>query len=263
MTTPVYAQEEQPGDVCIPSQAGWFKRSEMSPSSDGGNLMFCDGTNWMGIMRFTSGGNLGIWNPSPTAELDISGKGAMNSLSLKGVAGLSAPSTDFGASGLWSTGTGDSIYYNSGSPKVGIGITTPNVALDVSGDIEYTGVITDVSDRRSKTEITPLPIGQLKKITELQGVSFKMKNRLEAKSEFGLIAQDVQAIYPNLVYSDMNEMLSLNYVGLIAPIIEAIKEQEKIINGHNNMVKSLQTKIDIQNNEISELRERIEFLESN
>lgn len=37
--------------------------------------------------------------------------------------------------------------------NVGTGTTSPNVKLDVIGDIEYTGTITDVSDSRLKENI--------------------------------------------------------------------------------------------------------------
>ncbi len=38
-------------------------------------------------------------------------------------------------------------------------MTNPGVALDVNGDIEYTGTITDVSDRRLKENVQPIASG--------------------------------------------------------------------------------------------------------
>jgi hypothetical protein len=46
------------------------------------------------------------------------------------------------------------------------------------------------------------------------------------RTEFGLIAQDVQEIFPELVQESSGGTLSLNYTGLIAPMIEATKEQQ-------------------------------------
>lgn len=108
--------------------------------------------------------------------------------------------------------------------KFGIGDTTPDVALDVVGDIDYTGILTDVSDRRMKTDITALPGGQLEKLMALQGVSFKMKDDPEARTELGLIAQDVEAVYPALVKESGSGIKSLNYMGLIGPMIEGMRE---------------------------------------
>ncbi|MBX2834970.1 MAG: hypothetical protein KTR28_08380, partial [Micavibrio sp.] len=40
---------------------------------------------------------------------------------------------------IWSTGTGDDIYYNTGTPQVGIGTATPDDTLDVVGTAQITG----------------------------------------------------------------------------------------------------------------------------
>jgi hypothetical protein len=101
----------------------------------------------------------------------------------------------------------------------------PSVALDVTGDIEYSGTIADVSDIRLKNNVAPLQ-GSLAKVTGLEGISFRMKDDPQGRTEFGFSAQDVRKIYPELVLTADDEMgtMSVNYVGLIAPMVEAIKE---------------------------------------
>lgn len=103
------------------------------------------------------------------------------------------------------------------------------VSLDINGSIEYVGTITDISDRRLKSDISALPHGQLDKILKLKPVSFKMKERPQSTKENGFIAQDVQNIFPSLVLENPQGMLSMNYIGLIAPMVEAIKEQNTLI----------------------------------
>lgn len=49
------------------------------------------------------------------------------------------------------------------------------------------------------------------------------------KIHFGLIAQDIQKIYPNLVTEDEKGYLSLNYVELIPIMINAIQKQNEKI----------------------------------
>lgn len=44
------------------------------------------------------------------------------------------------------------------------------------------------------------------------------------RSHIGFLAQDVQKIYPELVYKDKNGILSLDYIGLIPVMVESIKE---------------------------------------
>ena len=112
------------------------------------------------------------------------------------------------------------------SGNLGIGTSTPTAKLHVDGDIHYTGAVADVSDRRLKDHITPLA-DQLVKITALQPVSFVMKG--DSTTELGLIAQDVEPLFPELVKTNPDGMKTLNYVGLIAPMIGALQEQQEQI----------------------------------
>lgn len=103
------------------------------------------------------------------------------------------------------------------------------LALDIAGSVEYSGTIRDISDRRMKTDIQHLPNGQLDKILMLQGVSFKMKDDPAGPEESGFIAQDVRPVFPSLIHENPEGMLSMNYMGLFAPMVEAIKEQNALI----------------------------------
>ncbi len=111
---------------------------------------------------------------------------------------------------------------------LGINNTAPNVELDVTGDIEYTGTITDVSDARLKDNIEPLTKygSLLDRIDQIETVSFVMKGDEDKRKEFGVIAQQLETVFPELVHTAEDEMgtKSVNYVGLIAPMIEATKE---------------------------------------
>jgi hypothetical protein len=50
------------------------------------------------------------------------------------------------------------------------------------------------------------------------------KSQVFQKKHFGLIAQDLQKIYPDLVYQNDSGYLSVNYIGLIPILIQSIKE---------------------------------------
>lgn len=131
--------------------------------------------------------------------------------------------------------------------NVGIGDSNPSVALSVVGDINYTGVITDISDRRLKENITPLT-NSLEGVLALQGYSFTMKGDATGAIEYGLIAQEVQAVFPHLVVTKPDGTMALNYMGLFGPLVEAVKEQQK--------------EIEAQQNELGDLRARLEALEA-
>lgn len=94
--------------------------------------------------------------------------------------------------------------------------------LHVSGSIDYTGTLTDVSDLRLKTDIRPLG-SALPKIGALQPVTFRMKDN-PAQQEYGLLAQQVEEIYPALVETRTDDTKGVNYVGLIAPLIVAVQQ---------------------------------------
>jgi prepilin-type N-terminal cleavage/methylation domain-containing protein len=92
----------------------------------------------------------------------------------------------------------------------------------------FTGVLTASSffyssDRRLKKDIKPLPHNMLERLLALQPVSFRWKSNNE--KEIGLIAQDVQHQFPDLVETSKdNGYLSIQMGNLVSPIIEALRE---------------------------------------
>ena len=113
-----------------------------------------------------------------------------------------------------------------------------NADLIWNGDIEYSGTITDTSDRRLKENIYVLT-GSLEKVLNLEGVSFNWKNK-KNKGEgthYGFIAQEVEKVMPNIVSTtripqsddDSTPMLGVSYIEVIPHLIEAIKDQQKQI----------------------------------
>ena len=96
--------------------------------------------------------------------------------------------------------------------------------LDITGNIVASGTITSSSDRNLKKKINPLK-GALQKLMKITGVNYEWKDGREAGNQVGVIAQDVQAVYPELVSSN-EDGLTVNYGGLVAPLIEATREQQ-------------------------------------
>lgn len=101
--------------------------------------------------------------------------------------------------------------------------------ISVGGNISATGTITATSDRRLKKNISPLK-NSLEKVSKLNGVSFNYKKDADhIPKELGLIAQDVEYVFPEAVKKDERGLRSVNYMGLIAPILEAIKELNSVV----------------------------------
>ena len=120
----------------------------------------------------------------------------------------------------------DEIMRISNAGFVGINNPAPDVELDVTGDIEYSGTITDVSDRRLKTDIHELSnADMIDRLSKIKTYEFKMKDDTRGRVEFGVMAQELEFLFPELVHTAKDDMAtkSVNYMGLIAPMIEVSK----------------------------------------
>ncbi len=91
-------------------------------------------------------------------------------------------------------------------------------------DLYATNITYNTSDRRLKKDIHPLE-GSLDKVLQLDPVSFTYRN--SGQKSMGVIAQDLQKIYPELIGTDSKNHLAVNYIGLIAPLIESVQELKK------------------------------------
>jgi len=101
------------------------------------------------------------------------------------------------------------------------------------------GALTQNSDVRLKKEIHPL-MNSLQKITQLSGYHYYWKNiSVSQDLQIGVLAQEVQKIFPELVKEDNEGMLSVNYSGLIPVLIESIKEQQQQIDELKKLVLEL------------------------
>lgn len=103
----------------------------------------------------------------------------------------------------------------------------------------YWSNIVNISDMRFKENIAPIE-SPLARIRQINGIRYTLKEELfsnlpdEKKAEytnpdFGFIAQDIKGIFPELIVEDDSGYLSVKYVRMIPVLVEAIKEQQKII----------------------------------
>ena len=100
--------------------------------------------------------------------------------------------------------------------KVGILTKTPQYTLDVVGQIRAVSVVT-LSDARLKTNITLID-SPLAKLSGIYGYHYTLN--IDGSQQYGLIAQQVEKEFASAVVTDQNGMKSVDYQGLIAPMIE-------------------------------------------
>ena len=128
--------------------------------------------------------------------------------------------------------TSSTTYYKSGAEhhfRNASNVT--RFSLDASGNGIFEGNVTaygSASDEKLKENIEVIP-NALEKVKELKGVNFNYKK--DGKRSTGLIAQDLQKVLPEAVYTTNDietkeEQLAINYGLVIGLLVEAIKELE-------------------------------------
>jgi len=191
--------------------------------------------NWRFVIDNT--GNVGIGTTNPSVKLHI--QDGNTGFLFKDSGSTSGYTTTFSEDN-----TGLKIGHNSGSRdiqfqtnsntkmtihadgNVGIGTTNPGERLEVNGNVKASAFLYS-SDINLKQNIQNIP-NALQKIQQLNGVYFQWKE--SSKDGVGVIAQDIEKVFPELVATDPNTGLkSVSYGNLVAPLIEAIKEQQKQI----------------------------------
>ncbi|WP_339815464.1 tail fiber domain-containing protein, partial [uncultured Imperialibacter sp.] len=105
--------------------------------------------------------------------------------------------------------------------------TYDETAAGTSLTISSTGVFGN-SDIRLKENIKPLD-SPLDKILASEGLSYNYKADADTEIHFGVIAQEIEKLFPHMVKEDSRGYKSVNYTELIPVLIEAIKEQQKLI----------------------------------
>lgn len=120
--------------------------------------------------------------------------------------------------------------------------------------------IWSASDERFKKDIKPIENAS-SQLMKLQGVTYNWKEKEFPEREFpsdkqiGLIAQEVEKVFPELVKTNTDGYKAIAYQNLVPVLVEAFKEQQ-------TSVKNLQENNDKLANELSEVRAENEQLQS-
>jgi hypothetical protein len=171
------------------------------------------------------------------------------------------------------------LYVQRGGVSIGAEIHADKALVafgdvEVSGNISYTGNLTQTSDINLKENIKPITSG-LDVILELEPLSYNykwsnngMNMRLSKNLHYGLVAQDVESILPALVQNNIHryqvqennpdsmtpdgtenlvtkefEYKSLNYTELIPFLIKAVQEQQEMINAQQKELEELKKRL--------------------
>jgi hypothetical protein len=186
--------------------------------------------------------------------------------------------------GLTHDGNHGRIYTDAGylilepaEQRVGLGTDDPTQSLDVNGNARfriiasdaYYGVLnrksdgtltTATSDERLKENINSLQ-NSLDKIMQLRGVSFTWKSNPEYGTRIGFIAQEFEKVIPELVYTnEVDGYKGINYAEATAVIVEAVKEQQKLIEDLKAENEKLKAENESTSKNLKKIREEADKL---
>ena len=273
-TSPTAPLHVSSGGRYVTASPNAFGRSVIGMTSPGVIEINGDGTRSMYLTQASDTAfAVGLGDDTPDARFEIFGGGGV-------FPKLMISST--------ADSNGDLMIVTSAG-NVGIGLTAPAYALDVSGDVNIAAAnvlrfggtqvcasagCTAVSDRRLKEDVQSLE-NSLDNILKLQGVSYDWidKEKYGQSQQIGLIAQDLEKVYPQAVVTDAKSGLkSVAYDHLVAPLIEAFKELNQRVNElfnaserHSREMASVKAQAKAEkaakDQEIAELKARLEKIE--
>jgi hypothetical protein len=213
------------GNVGGGSANSWFS---LDPIFEVGNST--DTTNRSNAFTVLKNGRVAINHHNPQAMLDIEqpnpGPGNGVFLNLAGI-------------GHWETMVDNSADYN---------FYFNNVLKGYIRDTD--GVYMTNSDQRLKTNIEPIT-GVLSNVRQLQAQRYHFRdNAPGAEFSIGFLAQDVEPLFPDLV-SEKEGIMGLNYDGFSVIAIQAIREQQELIDNQAEMIESLQKEMEALKRRVS------------
>jgi hypothetical protein len=215
----------------------------------GGNGYFGGNVNVMGYGNFGGNGYFG-------GNCYFSGFGNYNSyinLNLTSTGRAIYVNND---EALWYNGTcfswGYGGIYNFIAKKVAIGadVNSPTYMLYVTGSTYSSNGYASGSDLRWKKNLQPLE-NKINGLMQLNGYKFNWRKdefpemNFDSETQIGLIAQDVEKVFPELVRTDNNGFKAVSYEKLSVILLEGMKEQQKQIESLNEKISRLEKSVEL------------------
>ena len=127
-----------------------------------------------------------------------------------------------------SDGIAFAVYYND----------TRNIMLFGDGELRCVDLY-ETSDISLKENIKTLT-SALGKVKQLRGVTYQLKRDEDHQDKIGLIAQEVEPILPEIIQTSPEGEKAISYTKVVAVLIEAIKEQQLVIEDLNARIVTIE-----------------------
>ena len=221
--------------LCYATDTIWKKIVDSSGGTIDGNFTLSGSTP---VLNFTGsvGSTISMYLSSPsTKDFEISASVNDSNILHKNTLKFRSSSLNVVGS-ISNTGV---LNFSSGSFTLGLNSSSDNIvngnlrvtntlsasAISCSGDI----IAFSTSDERLKTNISPLTYN-LNKLDLINAYSFKWSDESgKSGNDIGVIAQEIEKIFPDLVVTRENGFKAVDYVRLIPFLIGCIKELKQKI----------------------------------
>jgi len=201
----------------------------------GNNGLFMHIENINGTLRLVNNEwTIGIFNVDQSGNMSINGQANINN----GISIYNIPNEGGTIKLLGSEGTHMHLENLRGTFRlVNSNWTAGIFHVDQIGNVNASGTVTAQSyacssDLRYKNNITPIG-NALQKLMSLNGIFYNWKTEnfkeksFSKERQLGFIAQDVEKVFPELVFTDSKGYKSMSYDKLTAVIVEAMKEMKQ------------------------------------
>ena len=129
------------------------------------------------------------------------------------------------------------------------------LVVKFNGDATLAGNLNINSDARLKANIISLG-STLAKLLQIDGKTYTMKKDENKKQKIGVLAQDIEKVFPELV-SESNGIKSVNYQGLVPVLINALKEQDVLMKEQQRILSEQQSEVDDLKSMMKKIIERL------
>jgi len=161
---------------------------------------------------------------------------------------------------VWNDGTNvDGDGYCKSTTNNQFSVYAAN-GIRLYGTVYHNGSAVHTSDRRLKQNIQPIQ-NALDKVDQINGIYYEMIDRPEV-TEVGVIAQEIEAVLPEVVVENPEGYKSVDYSKLTALLIEAVKELKAENQEKDAKIEMLREEKEVEMQALrTELIQRLEVLE--
>jgi len=196
----------------------WACFAQSQPNNAGifGLTSLSAGLGWTSCFQVRANGNVGIFNSYPSAALEIGSSSSIRQVKVNGNIVLSSD---------------ERMKKNIKDIDISSSVGKLKQMRSVSYNFQEDDKEQPVPEKFKKNGIDTVKMkDEMKKVP-------KTNKDLLSRNFYGFLAQDVQKLFPDLVYADSAGMLSVDYIGIIPLLVNGMKDQQ-------DQIDKLQLQID-------------------